>query len=289
MYVAWFICIYFDIWINLKMLQIVSFFLIESTIHLMSVITPDFSMHNKSHLLRQASDALLALYHPYQKWTFQKKLGRWIETWWNMCFFLQVQNVDLIHDATLFQTKRHCFLLLQKFCFDSFCNMCGHGFSWFSVTTSNLCIHNKCKAATRAQHSTVHVTDPEMLHEVWRQEENGRLMLQELEIQDDLAQALSGPLFWYFYINFMCITYFILFTFFFSLFQSPAFRFFFWKFGVFKVAEIYSKWCFHACNSIVGCPSTRTTYHSFVQNSEDVACQDFKLKDMGWEDVESFY
>lgn len=67
MYVAWFICIYFDIWINLKMLQIVSFFLIESTIHLMSVITPDFSMHNKSHLLRQASDALLALYHPYQK------------------------------------------------------------------------------------------------------------------------------------------------------------------------------------------------------------------------------
>lgn len=54
------------------MLQIIKFFLTESTIHLMSVITPDFSMHNKSHLLRQASDALLALYHPYPKWTFQK-------------------------------------------------------------------------------------------------------------------------------------------------------------------------------------------------------------------------
>jgi len=49
------------------MLQIIKFFLTESTIHLMSVIAPDFSMHNKSHLLRQASDALLALYHPYPK------------------------------------------------------------------------------------------------------------------------------------------------------------------------------------------------------------------------------
>lgn len=41
-------------------------------------------------------------------------------------------------------------------------------------------------------------------------------------------------------------------------------------------------------HAILGGPSTRITYHSFVQNSEDVACQDFKLKDMGWEDVEFF-
>lgn len=255
---------------------------------------PDVSHHPRFFDAQQKSSpkasqwCLAGAVPSLSKMNISKKLGRWIETWWNMCFFLQVQNVDLIHDATLFQTKRHCFLLLQKFRFDSFCNMCGHGFSWFSVTISNLCIHNKCKAATRAQHSTVHVTDPEMLHEVWRQEEDGRLMLQELEIQDDLAQASSGPLFWYFYKNFMCITYFILFTFFLVCFKVQCFVFF-WKFGVFKVAEIYSKWCFHACNSIVGGPSTRITYHRFVQNSEDVACQDFKLKDMGWEDVESFY
>ena len=116
MYVAWFICIYFDIWINLKMLQIIKFFFCDRIHHPPDVSHhPDFSMHNKSHLLRQASDALLALYHPYQKWNFQKKLGRWIETWWNMCFFLQVQNVDLIHDATLFQTKRHCFCCCKGF------------------------------------------------------------------------------------------------------------------------------------------------------------------------------
>lgn len=193
---------------------------------------PDVSHHPRFFDAQQKSSpkasqwCLAGAVPSLSKMNISKKLGRWIETWWNMCFFLQVQNVDLIHDATLFQTKRHCFLLLQKFRFDSFCNMCGHGFSWFSVTISNLCIHNKCKAATRAQHSTVHVTDPEMLHEVWRQEEDGRLMLQELEIQDDLAQASSGPLFWYFYINFMCITYFILFTFFLVCFKVQCFVFF---------------------------------------------------------------